>query len=262
MPAAKIGDIDIAYETHGEGPPLIAIMGLTGSRGHWRGFAERFADRHRVITFDNRGVGETSVPQGPYSTAQMADDALGLLDHLGIGTAIVFGVSMGGMIAQELALRAPDRVTKLILGCTSAGGSTLTLEPDTLAAFGSIGQDGAEATIRRLLSINFSPKFLSERADVFEELVQYGLAHRMKSTGFFGQMLAVTSHDASARVSELRMPTLLVTGNVDRLIPSENTRTLATAIPHARVVMLDGVGHMFWVEAPEATESAMRAFLR
>lgn len=261
MPTARIGDIDMAYETHGEGPPLLAIMGLTGSRGHWHGFAERFADRHKVITFDNRGIGE-SAPAGPYSTEQMAGDALGLLDHLGIDRAVVFGVSMGGMIAQELTLRAPERVTKLVLGCTSFGGRTaLPPEPEVLAAFATVGQGDAEATVRLLLSLNFSEKFVTERADVVEQIVQYGLANRMTKTGFQGQVGAVMGHRTASRINAINAPTLILTGTKDRLIPEGNARLLADVIAGSRVATLDGVGHMFWIEAPDAAEAAMRDHL-
>ena len=105
-------------------------MGLSGTRYHWRGFPERFARIRRVITFDNRGAGETSAPRGGYTTRQMAEDALGLLDQLGVDKAEVLGVSMGGMIAQELALLAPGRIEKLVLGCTTCGGPT-TIPPHT-----------------------------------------------------------------------------------------------------------------------------------
>src|SRR6476659_8824058 len=129
MPTKRIGDIDLAHEVTGEGPPLLAIMGLTGSMGHWWGFEKRFSDRFRVITFDNRGVGATTAPAGAYSTKQLARDALGLLDHLGVEKTAVYGVSMGGMIAQELTLAAPERVTKLVLGCTSFGGLGSVMPP-------------------------------------------------------------------------------------------------------------------------------------
>jgi len=258
---AKIGDLEIAFDVKGEGPPLLCIMGLTGSQGHWWKFTDRFADAHRVITFDNRGVGRPA-PAGPYSIPQMADDALGLLDHLGVASAAIFGVSMGGMIAQEIALRAPDRVTKLILGCTSAGG-TLAVPPadDVTAAFTTIGKDGPEASIRRLLAINFSDRFSRERMDVFEDLVKYGLANRMSATGFMGQWSAVAMHDTASRVKDIKPPTLLITGEVDRLIPAGNTSAIAAKIPQARVVTLSGAGHMFWIEAADEAEAAMRAFL-
>jgi pimeloyl-ACP methyl ester carboxylesterase len=262
MPTARIGDIDIAYESQGEGPALLTIMGLTGSSGHWRDLPAHLADRFRVVTFDNRGAGKTSVPPGPYSTRQLAGDALGLLDHLGIEKTAVFGVSMGGMIAQELALRAPERVTKLVLGCTSPGGpAALPPEPDVVAGFGSIGQGGAEATVRRLLALNFSARFLEEQPDVFEELVQYGLTARMKPAGFQGQAAAVVGHDAASRLGALAVPTLILTGDLDRLIPAGNAKLLSAAIPGSHVVTFAGVGHMFWVEAAAQTEAAIRGFL-
>lgn len=262
MPNVRIGDIDIAYAVVGEGPPLVAIAGLTNSQYHWRGFPARLADRHRVVTFDNRGVGETSAPSGPYSAVQMADDTLALLDYLEIESAVLFGVSMGGMIAQELALRAPERVTKLILGCTSFGGATaLPPDPEVLATFSSIGKNGAEAMIRRLLAVNFSQRFSTEQPEVVEDLVRYGVAHRMPKVAFHGQIAVVATHDAASRVSGIRAPTLLVTGDVDLLIPAGNAELLAALIPASRVVVLDGVGHMFWIEAPDAAERAIRDFL-
>lgn len=262
MPTARIGDIDMAYEVHGEGPVFLAIMGLTGSMGHWRGFPERFADRHRVVTFDNRGAGRSAAPAGPYSTAQLARDALGLLDHLGIQAATVFGVSMGGMIAQQLALEAPTRVDRLVLGCTTHGGRTAVLpDREVLAAFASVGQGGAEATVRRLLALNFGPGFMEHGASVFEELVAHGLANRMTAVGFQGQLMAVTTHDVAARVGSIHTPTLIVTGTHDRLIPAANAELLAAKIPSSRVVTLDGIGHMFWIEAADAAATAIREFL-
>jgi pimeloyl-ACP methyl ester carboxylesterase len=262
MPKARIGDIDIAYETFGEGAPLVAIQGLSGSRGHWRGFPERFADRHRIVTFDNRGAGETSAPLGPYSAAQMAADTLGLLDHLAVDAAAIFGVSMGGMIAQELALMAPKRITSLILGCTSPGGpEALPPDPEVIAAFSKIGQGGPEATIRRLILPNFSAKFATEQADVIEELVQYGLTHRLLPAGFHGQLAAVAAHELGSRASGIRARTLLLTGDVDLLIPGGNSELLAARIEGSRVVKLEGAGHMFWIEAADAAERTMREFL-
>ncbi|MBX3229170.1 MAG: alpha/beta fold hydrolase [Labilithrix sp.] len=264
MPKVVIGDLELAYESRGrdDAPVLLAIMGLSGTSGHWRGFPARFEDRYRVVTFDNRGAGETSAPAGPYSTAQMAGDALALLDQLGVAEASVLGVSMGGMIAQELALRAPDRVAKLVLACTTPGGRGAILPgPDVLASFANVGKGGAEATVRRLLALNFSPRFLAASADVFEELVTYGLANRMTPAGFQGQLAAVASHDAAARLPGIRAPTLVLTGDLDRVIPPGNARLLADAIPGARLVMLEGIGHMFWIEAAAEAEAAIRALL-
>ncbi len=263
MPITRIGDIDLAYDTHGDGPPLLAIMGLTGTRWHWRGFPERLADAHRVITFDNRGVGETTAPRTAYTAAQMADDAIGLLDHLGIDSAHVFGVSMGGMIAQELALRAPTRVKKLILGCTHFGGSkALPSAPAAAEAFASLGKDGPEASIRRLLAVNFSKAFFDTETDSIREMVTHGMANRMSPMGFQGQLMAVGMHDTAARVASIEADTLVISGDDDLLIPVENAKLLAAAIPNAKLVILPGVGHMFWIEAADASEKAIREHLR
>ena len=259
---ARIGDIEIAYSVAGEGPPLVAIMGWTGSRGHWRGFPERFADEYRVITFDNRGVGETTAPRGPYSAAQMADDTLGLMDHLGISDAVVLGVSMGGMIAQEVVLKAPARVSKLILGCTGFGGSkALPPTPEVALAFANVGKGAGEAGLRKLIELNFSPRFIAEEAAVIDEILRYGLAHRMSPIGFQGQMGAVLTHDTAGRLGTIQAPTLLLTGDADNLIPGGNAKLLHELIPHAKLVTLEGAGHMFWIEAADAAERAMREFL-
>jgi pimeloyl-ACP methyl ester carboxylesterase len=264
MTIARIGDIDVAYETFGsdQNPPLLAIMGLTGSRWHWRRFPERFADAYRVITFDNRGVGESSVPRPPYTAAQMANDALGLMDHLGIEKAVILGVSMGGMIAQELALKAPERVTKLVLGCTSFGGAKAIPPPqETTDAFASVGKGGGEAGLRRLVELNWSKAAATTRSAEITELVQYGLSNRMTPPGFHGQMMAVVTHDTQSRLSALKPPTLLVTGDEDLLIPPTNSNLLANQIPGAQVVVLEKTGHMFWIESAAEAETAIRQFL-
>jgi pimeloyl-ACP methyl ester carboxylesterase len=238
-------------------------MGLTGSRWHWREFVDRFADAHRVVTFDNRGVGETSAPHGPYTTAEMAADTLALLDHLEIARAIIFGVSMGGMIAQEIVLAAPERVEKLILGCTSFGGPTAApAEPEVIAAFASIGKGATEATVRQLVEANFSRSFVAEHPDVVQELFERGLRHRMRAAGFHGQASAVLRHDAASRVGSIEAPTLILTGDHDRLIPAANAESLVAAIPRARLVTFSGTGHMFWIEAADAAERAIRSFLQ
>jgi pimeloyl-ACP methyl ester carboxylesterase len=207
-------------------------------------------------------VGQTSAPRELYTTAQMAKDTLKLLDHLEIGRAIVFGVSMGGMIAQELALAAPERVEKLILGCTSFGGPTaLPAEPEVVAAFESIGRGASEATVRQHIEANFSRAFGAQRPDVIQTLLEHGARFRMSPPGFRGQVAAVKSHNAASRVAEITAPTLLLTGDEDRLIPAANATLLAAAMPSARLVTLTGRGHMFWIEAAETAEDTIRSFL-
>lgn len=262
MPNVTVGELEIAYEEQGEGPALLFVMGFTGSRHHWLGFHRRFADRFRVIAFDNRGVGETTVTRAPYTIAQMAGDALGLLDALGVARAHVVGVSMGGMIAEELALAAPDRVDRLVLGCTHFGGARqIAPAADVTETFSRIGQQGAERTVRDMLGLNFTPEFSAANGELVERLVAHGLATRMSPFGFFGQAAAIAAHDVEARISAIARPTLVLAGDRDRLIPSENSRLLAERIPGAKLHLLPGIAHMFWVEAPDDAERAVRAFL-
>jgi pimeloyl-ACP methyl ester carboxylesterase len=262
MPKKTVGDIEMAYDDRGEGPPILFVMGFTGSRHHWLGFPDRFADRHRVITFDNRGVGESSAPGGgPYAIGQMARDALGLLDALGVGEASVLGVSMGGMIAQEMALAAPDRVKRLVLGCTSFGGpEAVPFGEDSVQLFQSVGKMPAASLVRELVAINFSPAWLATHEDVVQGLVEHGTTHKMPRTGFWGQMGAIAAHDTAARLSAVRTPTLVVAGDADRLIPVENSHRIGARIAGAEVTILPGVGHMFWVEAADEAERIVRAF--
>ena len=135
MPTAKAGDINLYYEVHGEGQPLLLIMGYGSNSGHWFVILPHLVSRFKVIIFDNRGTGRSDKPDIPYTAEMMTGDIIGLLDAIGIGAAHVFGVSMGGMIAQELALRHPGRVKKLILGCTSCGGPHSVRSSPESAAF-------------------------------------------------------------------------------------------------------------------------------
>jgi pimeloyl-ACP methyl ester carboxylesterase len=262
MPTVQVGDVEIGYESFGSGPPLLFIMGVTASRHHWLGFHERFADRFRVIAFDNRGVGASRTESPPSSIAQMAEDALGLLDALSIPRAHVCGVSMGGMIAQELALAAPTRVDRLVLGCTTPGGANQILPGgDVIDAFRRVGTQSPEATIRELLAINFTPAFMATHPELIEGLVTHGLGARIAPAVFMGQSNSIVQHDTEARCGSIAAPTLVITGDVDRVIPGDNSRTLAARIPRAKLAILEGIAHMFWIEAPDAAEAAIRAHL-
>jgi pimeloyl-ACP methyl ester carboxylesterase len=264
MPTLEIDGLPLAYEIRGEGPPLLLIMGFTGSRYQWLGLDRLLARSFRVISFDNRGVGESGAPPGPYTIRQMALDALGLLDALELPRAAVLGVSMGGMIAQEFALAAPHRVEKLILGCTHAGGPRqIFADPETLQRIGpqQRGRDPRE-TLRTLLEVQMSDPFRASRDDVVEDLIAYGLSHRMPQAGFSGQLRAITAHDTRDRLGQITSPTLVISGDQDRLIPPENSSVLAQSIPGARLEWLAGAGHMFWIEQADETTRRVTAFLQ
>jgi len=263
LPSVRVNDIDVAYEIDGTGDPLLMIMGITGSKYHWLGFEKRFALDFMTIRFDNRGVGETSVPPPPYPMRQMAEDTAGLLDALAIDRAHVLGVSMGGMIAQEFAIRWPDRVRSLVLGCTHFGGLKQihpALEVQERAFI--VAGKGAERAMRDILSVNLTPEFMAARPDVVEHLTQYGLENRMKREGFAGQLSAVSDHDTAERLGAITAPVLVIAGDRDELIPPRNSVEMAGLIPQAELTLLPGIGHMFWVETPGDAAHHIRRFLQ
>jgi len=263
MPVARVRDIDIAYQLTGTGEPLVMIMGITGSKWHWLGFDRRLEEEFLTIAFDNRGVGETSAPEGPYTIPQMAEDTIGLLDAIGIDRAHVFGVSMGGMIAQELALAHPGRVRTLILGCTHFGGTEQILAaPEVYRRAFIVAGKGAEQATRDILSVNLRPAFMEKYPDVVEGLVRYGMEHRMKKHALAGQMAAASEHDTAERLSSITAPTLVLSGDADELIPPQNSIEIAGRIPQAQITFFPGVAHMFWVEAPDEAAFQIRRFIR
>jgi pimeloyl-ACP methyl ester carboxylesterase len=253
------GDCRLACEEQGAGPPILWVMGFTGSRYQWKGFPARLADRFRILTFDNRGVGASDAPPGPYDTAIMARDALAVLDAAGVERASVVGVSMGGMIAQQIALAAPHRVDRLVLGCTSYGNS-VELFSTLGSLWGTRSARGPVDRLRLLVELNFSDAFLREQPGITEDLITHGLRHKMTPAGFQGQLGALANHDTRARLGEIRCPTLVVTGDQDRLMAPSLSSALVAALPEAQLRLLPGAGHMFWIERASEFEGMLREF--
>jgi pimeloyl-ACP methyl ester carboxylesterase len=274
MATAKIGDIDVYYEEHGTGEPLLLIMGLAADCQAWVFQLPAFAERFRTIAFDNRGVGRSSKPTGPYSIHQMADEAAALLDQLGIESAHVVGVSMGGMIAQELVLRHPEKVRRLVLACTYP-------EPDAdveehrefsvgqlggkVSAAGEIEIDLSAvdpfAFLQQMLPTVFNQEFIERELpklmQVFSGALQYGFSME----AILGQVAAVMGHKATDRLHRIASPTLVITGDADRLIPPANSDILAREIPNARLVKVPGGSHGFNFETPDVFNREVLAFL-
>jgi pimeloyl-ACP methyl ester carboxylesterase len=274
MPIAASNGIEIYYEEHGSGEPLLLIMGLAADSLAWMFQRDAFAAQYRTIVFDNRGVGRTSKPAGPYTIATMADDAAGVLDTLAVDRAHVVGVSMGGMIAQELALRHPDRVRSLVLGCTYAkpdAGVATTFE-ESLAFFGgSTGPNGEiqvdltsldpMAFIGRLLPLTFTPQFIMTELPKLMQVFAGALQHGFDLAAILAQVAATQAHDTTDRLHRITVPTLVLTGDSDLLIPPANSDLLAERIPGAQLKKLPGGSHGFNFEAPETFNGAVLEFL-
>ncbi len=264
MPKAKTNDINIYYEVHGEGESLLLIYGLAG-RGD--GFVKQIpalSQRFRVITFDNRGVGETDQPEEPYSIAQMADDAAGLLDALGLESAHVFGVSMGGMIAQELVLRHPHRVRKLALGCAHSGIKHCEPSPQWVTdIFKSLPGKPREQVVRECVPFNYSPHTQRNNQRLIEEMFPLMVDNRQRGYAYQNQINAIYAFDANDRLPQITALTLILTGVDDVLIPPANSRSLAARIPNARLIEFEQAGHLFFIErANEVNEALLEFFSR
>jgi pimeloyl-ACP methyl ester carboxylesterase len=262
---AHNGSVRLAHYERGgpERPPLLLIRGLGRTAEHWSpAFLSALDPHFRVLLMDNRGVGRSSVPRPPYRTRDMADDAAAVLDAFGVDRAHVFGISLGGMIAQELALRHPSRVERLVLGCTRAGGK-LSPRMSVRAALGLVWpmRLPVEAAVRETARVVLSERFFREHPEVVDDWVRLVREYPLQKRGVIGQLLAGARHDTSSRLGKLSIPTLVLSGDADLLIDIENSRRLARALPDAGLAILAGAGHDFPTEEPQATAQAVTEFL-
>jgi len=259
MPLAELGDVMLHYESRGDGPPVLLICGIPAIVSDWEPVAAGLAGAgYRAIAYDNRGGGGSSVTPGPYTTTQLAADADALLGELQIDRAHVFGISLGGMIAQELAINHPDRVDRLVLGCTHAGVAHAARMPrETARAFAMETDDWAQ----RMAAL--APKAFAPDAE--PDLVAGFVAKKAKDVqdpvGYDAQVQAALTHDAADRLHEIGAPTLVMTGDHDQVIPGESSTLLAERIPDARLEIIDGTGHLFFVERPIQTLMLITEFL-
>lgn len=262
MSTVTVNGIRLHYVEAGQGDPLLLIMGFGGDHLAWAFQVPAFAERHRVISFDNRGAGQSEVPDLPYSTRMMADDAVGLLDALGVARAHVLGVSMGGMIAQEVALHHPERVRTLQLHCTYARPDRymLALMEAWRAARARVTP---EEWMRSVALWLFSPRTYADRPELVETIIQTALAspHPFTLTGFLRQGDAVSRHDALERLPALTCPTLVTAADDDILVPPRFARELAAAVPAATFRMIDAAGHACFWERPDVFNAMCLEFL-
>jgi pimeloyl-ACP methyl ester carboxylesterase len=261
---AKINDINIHYRVYGEGEPLLLIMGLGGNADWWHDhFVQRLAERFQVVTFDNRGTGRTDKPEGPYSIAQMASDAVGLMDHLVWSSANVMGVSMGGMIAQELTLNYPERVKRLVLACTNCGGQEQVLAaPEALSLLTlPRGELSEEELLRATLPLLFQPEYIEKNQELIDEVIKRLIIAPTPPKSFMNQFQGISTWSAHSRLGGIKQPTLVITGDEDILIPPENSRILAEAIPDCRLEEIRGGAHGFISQFPDKVADEVLAFL-
>ena len=262
MPKARINGIDIYYEVHGEGEPLLLIQGLGHSSKFWFFQIPEFSKRFQAIVYDNRGIGDSDKPDEPYSIAGEAEDAVGLLSHLKIDRAHVLGVSRGGYIAQELAISHPERVEKLILIGTHYGSpeyleATKELWTELLDVAGL----SLEEVYRKGVKYLTTPSFFAREAKMVERLVGIRMANPQPAYAFQHQFTGAAAFDARERVKKIVAPTLVIAGEEDRVVPNWLSERLAQQIPNARFEVLEGVAHLSFIEQPVIVNQAVIEFL-
>jgi 3-oxoadipate enol-lactonase len=259
MPFTDNDGVKIYWKESGAGDPLLLIMGLGYTHEMWYRTEPILAQRYRTISFDNRGVGRSDVPPGPYPISTMAADAAAVMDSAGVKRAHVFGISMGGMIAQEFALQYPERVRSLILGCTSHGGPEAVLaDAEVVTTLMARGTMSAEDGIRAMVPFIYDASTPRER---IEEDLEIRRRTFPTAAGYFAQVQGIFAFEARSRLPLLRVPTLVVHGESDRLVPPENGRRIAKLIEGARLVMLQRASHIFPTDQPEAAHNAILDFL-
>jgi pimeloyl-ACP methyl ester carboxylesterase len=259
VPTAVLDGLSLHYEERGAGFPVLLIAGIPAVASDWEQLARPLAESgHRVVAYDNRGSGTSTVTPGPYTTALLASDAVALLDHLEIERADVFGMSMGGMIAQELAIAAPGRVRRLVLGCTHAGVAHAAPQPRETGRAFALETDDWALRMRTLAPHAFA-------RDVDPALLDRFTAKKSSDVqdpeGYRAQIQAVLGHDSAERLGSISAPTLVLTGDDDRVIPAASSELLAARIPGAELRVIPGAGHLFFIERPSETLALLRPFL-
>jgi 3-oxoadipate enol-lactonase len=259
MPYVDNDGAKIYWEERGSGDPLLLIMGLGYTLDMWHRTMPPLAEHYRVIAYDNRGVGRSDVPPGPYTIPVMASDAAAVMDAAGIDAAHVFGVSMGGMIAQEFALQYPGRVRSLILGCTTCGGpDAVAAEPEVINVLLARAAMTPEEAIHAMAHFVYDAATPRER---LEEDFEIRRRTYPSGEGYLAQLRGVFEWESFGRLSEIAAPTLVIHGESDRLVPPANGRLLAESISGARLVMLPSASHIFMTDQTEAANQAILSFL-
>jgi pimeloyl-ACP methyl ester carboxylesterase len=263
MPIAHVNDIDIYYEIHGSGQPLVLIMGLRRNAEWWYRQIPELSRHFTIIAFDNRGAGRSDKPETDYSIRLFADDTASLMDFLGISSAHILGISMGGYIAQELAINYPDKVHGLILGCTSPGGRrAVHMSDERMEKFKANARLTPEQILRKDMDIYISDRFVRENPEWIEEFVNISLRYYQPADAFFRQFNACLNHDTVDRIGETSSPTLIMTGDDDLLVPSENSLILKELMPHADLELFAGCRHCFFMEESARFNGSVVRFLQ
>ena len=267
MPKVKVNGIDIAYEIHGQGRPLLLVTGVGYGAWFWHKVIPGLAERYQVISFDNRGAGDTDKPEGPYSVPIMAADTAGLLDALGVQSCYLMGHSLGGFIAQELVYTNPGLVDRLILASTTHGGAkVIPITPEAMEVLTNRQGDPFEL-VKRGINIACAPGIMERQPELVQELINYRFTNPVPPQQYQAQvvagaeMSALTDEQVLQRMAAIQIPTLILFGEYDMVVPPGNADLLHQKIGDSRVEIIPDTGHMFLVENPSKTVDMIKDFL-
>jgi len=265
MPKIKTNGIELYYEISGAGKSLVLISGLGYTLWQWYRMVPYLAEHFRVITFDNRGVGQSDQPAGPYSAQQLAADTVGLLNELGIEKASILGHSMGGFVAQAIALDYPRTVENLILCSTNFGGPNhIPITEEAMKVLSDVSSD-ALTRFRNGLVVSTAPDWAEKHPDIIQQWVAWRLANPIEPAAYQAQFaigLGLLSESAAfeSRLPQLDIPTLILFGSDDKVVPPENAALLSGKIASSKVVLFPNAGHFFPIEIPETASQAVIEF--
>ncbi|MEW9515233.1 alpha/beta fold hydrolase [Streptomyces tubercidicus] len=245
----------LAYQRHGSGRPLVLLAGQANNHHWWDGVREDFHTTHSTITMDYRGTGASGKPGGHYSTQLFADDLIAVLDDLDVEQADVYGTSMGGRVAQWIAARYPDRVRRLILGCTSPGGPHAQERDSSVRR--ALSQADPAASLHALLDLMYSPAWLADHPGPYTTLGDPGMPPHARR----GHLVASNEHDAWDVLPRIDAPTLVLHGDQDRLTPAANASLITARIPQARMHLFTGAHHAYFQECRDRAGELVSAFL-
>ncbi len=262
MPSIQVGSQTVYYDEQGEGHRLLFVSGLGSTRFGWWKQVEPFSRKFRVINMDNRDAGDSALGAGPYTIADMAEDVAGVIQNLKLGPTHLVGISMGGFISLELAIRHPQLVENLVLVSTSAGGATnVSAQPEILALLARTEGEEIETRTRRTFTAIAGKDYMATHPEDLDHIVRNAQAKPMSLASYQRQLGAVIAHDATDRLDKISAPTLVVHGDCDPLVPYPNGQHLAMHIKGARLSTFPGVGHLPPIEATERFNREVMEFL-
>lgn len=267
MPKVKSNGIELYYEIHGAGKALVLISGLGYPLWQWHKMVPFLAEHFQVITFDNRGVGQSDKPAGPYTAQMLAADTAGLLDSLGIEKAVIMGHSMGGFVAQAMALDFPHKVEKLILCSTNFGGPRhVPVTAEAMKVLSDVTSD-AVTRFKNGLVVSTAPGWSEKNPEMIETWLQWRIANPIEPASYQAQMmigLGLMPEAAAfeSKLSRVEVPTLILFGEHDKVVPPANASLLAEKIAGSKVIIFPDAGHFFPMEIAEAASRAVIEFAK